>query len=725
MTSQLSTHKLLKLEIKQNSWILALNALLHLLTGPVLFLLNDNIDTKDIIVRTRLYIDFFTNDYFFFQIFVMIVCIAIDIYLFRYLFFSRMVDLYHSMPISRKQLFITKYLNGFLLWFSPFAVNLVCIIFLTVINLGDFTLLTSVLKAIFQSTLLILLCFFIFYHLFLTAVTISGNILNLFANVAVIGFVVYTLFYLLQNCAFTYLVTYCQLLPDAMIDCFLSLSPFLSPFGLWLFFTQGILKQHWLLLLLSILLALFMGILSYMLYQKRPSELAERGTNTKPYTILSRILVAILAAIGGALFFNAFAPSRTVGWTVFGALLCAPFAFGILSSIYHTSIKAFFRYKTIILLTTIASTALILSFQLDLFGYDTYIADIEDIEGIAVDNYHIQLSDSSSQLMLDDAGHLVPIQNPPLVSGALYTDPIICDNLLNEFVKGAPNNSNSHGYYVKVGLRNGNSYTRYYQLANAKAGMLAPLIETEDYKNNHYKFSTGGLGYPQSMKIQLANGDYTSILDTHIKRIMDAYAKDFEENYTFENLSNYFYTANIRGEYIVYLPDGTTYKTRSNLPVKSNYKHTLAVLRDLEPYNIFLADKPTSVRNITFYFGISKEHASEDVRNYINYGTYTTSSSQPDSTNNIAVDTSAEMVVEETRTPAQCIFTDQALLDELMPYLYFGYYENILYSDMSEANYIYLGEAEIHENMVVSVFKKPGELPEKFLEYIDIHMTVD
>ena len=40
MTSQISIHKLLKQELKQNGWMLGLTGLLHLLTGPVVFLLS-------------------------------------------------------------------------------------------------------------------------------------------------------------------------------------------------------------------------------------------------------------------------------------------------------------------------------------------------------------------------------------------------------------------------------------------------------------------------------------------------------------------------------------------------------------------------------------------------------------------------------------------------------------------------------------------------------------
>ncbi len=721
MTSQISTHKLIRLELKQNSWILAINTLLHVLCGPVLFLLSSSDDVISTTRKVRLYAAFFADNYCVFQIMVIILCISLDIYLYRYVFFKRMADLYHSTPISRKQLFFAKYMTGFLLWCIPFLANLFCVALFSLVNLGDIFLYGAVLNKLLQSVGIIFLCFFIFYHLFLTAVGLSGNILNMFVNVAVIGFSAYTLFYLLVNCAQTYFETYYYQIPTSLNDSILSLSPFISPFGLWIYLSRGDLRQHWLLLLLSVFLMLFMGYLSYRLYEKRPSELAERGTVAKVYTMLSRILVSILMGIGGAIFFGSIAPNHEIIWHIFGTLLCAPLAFGLLSCTYQTSIKAIFHHKILLALTTLASTFIVLSFQQDWFGYDNYMPDMEQIAGLTISPSNPKLGDGSTQLYLTDNNQLAYTDDSLQIPAPPYTDALTCANLLSEFINNQPSINGLSNYYVRVNLNNGKSYSRYYSLSDEKAGMLAPFIETDNYKNTHYKFSTGALGYPQDMRIRLSNGNTIAVSKDNINRLMNAYIKDFEENYCFESLTDYLYVATLRGEYPIYDTDGSFYLKYSSLPVKSNYKNTLAVLREMDTYNMFLADKPEWVRNINFYFEVSSTDNMESLRNYFNYGphsnystiVYDVETNDPPSTQGIAL--------AETIVSASCLLTDEALLAELLPYLYFGDYEN-LYSESTD--YIYIGEAQIHENMVVSVYKKPGELPEKFYEYISNFMVI-
>lgn len=121
MTFQISTRNLLKTEIRQSAWMLALSALGHFLAGPVLFLLYTSNYTdwsKEKLAKSMT--GFFTGTYFMLQLLVMIACITMCIYIYRYLFSKKMVDLYHSVPISRSRLFCVKYLHGFIVWFLPF-----------------------------------------------------------------------------------------------------------------------------------------------------------------------------------------------------------------------------------------------------------------------------------------------------------------------------------------------------------------------------------------------------------------------------------------------------------------------------------------------------------------------------------------------------------------------------------------------------------------------------
>ena len=114
-------------------------------------------------------------------------CLLINIFIFRYLFSRRMVDLYHSVPISRSRLFLTKYLHGFLVWFIPFLFNIGIIFLFLFIRCVGKSYFISCMGILCKTTLLLILSFLVFYHLFLAAVFLSGNVLNLFTNMAIMG----------------------------------------------------------------------------------------------------------------------------------------------------------------------------------------------------------------------------------------------------------------------------------------------------------------------------------------------------------------------------------------------------------------------------------------------------------------------------------------------------------------------------------------------------------
>ena len=136
MTSAVSTRNFLRQEIHRNSWIFGLTTLLHLLTGPVVFLVYlSNYSSWTAGNSVSRFHSFFRSIYLPWQLFSMIVCITLCIAIYRYLFSGRMTDLYHSAPLSRKQLFVVKYLHGLLVWLIPFCINFVFVALLVILRL--------------------------------------------------------------------------------------------------------------------------------------------------------------------------------------------------------------------------------------------------------------------------------------------------------------------------------------------------------------------------------------------------------------------------------------------------------------------------------------------------------------------------------------------------------------------------------------------------------------
>lgn len=718
MTSQISTRKLLKQDIHQHSWIWGLTALLHLLTGPVVFLLYISRYSNWTPLNTiNRYAGFYKNLFLPWQLFTMIVCITMCITIYRYLFSRRMVDLYHSVPLGREQLFLMKYLHGLLIWLLPFLISFGSVVFLCLIRVLGNPLLPQLTVTMVQTFFLILVCYFIFYHLFLVAVYLSGNVLNMFTNVAVIGLSILGLWYLVFGFAANFFDTYCYTPPNFMTDIVFSLSPFAAPFGIFVYFTEDVLfKNHLLLLSLSILFAILSLGLARYLYRIRPSELAEQGTLFKCYTIPACILATIVLGIAGSLFFSCFSDnSSRLVWGIFGVILCSVLSAGFINSIFHASIKAFFKYKRLLLPVTAFSTFFVVSIQLDLFGYDTYLPDKENIAGIAI--YTHSLSDYSTNYRRTENGNLVQLENidQHVVQEQLITDKELCYNLLNTFIYAdtEATNGNSTGFYTKIQLENGRTYTRHYRLKDSLYGKVAPFIEDNTYRDTNYKFSTGAFGYPHELSFSLWDYSISGRLDTDtIPRLMDAYRLDFQEHYTLEELSSFLYVGEISGSYYY---EGDYDTKHFSLQVPDNYTRTLAVLTELMPQYLPAVKTTDDIQEI--YLCTPNIEAYEiSIDNLYEYFGYQVDSSEAtkEASTLLTADTESMELSPSKAYSTRLSLTDAESIGELFPLLYFGSYRDLFGRD----EYISAGHITTTGGYTVGIYVKPATLPKKYIEQL-------
>ena len=739
MTSPVSTRNLLKQEIRRNSWILGLTTLLQLLTGPVLLLIYissyDTWTTPNTINRFH---NFFRQTYLPWQLFAMIACITMCIAIYRYLFSGPMTNLYHSGPLSRKQLFGVKYLHGLLVWLIPFLINFIFVALLIILRLWGNSGLLAVVLTMLKCFFVIMVCYFTFYHLFLVAVFLSGNIINMFANVAIIGLSIVGLWYLFFGFASSFLDTYCYTPPDNMTDLVFVLSPFAAPFGIYTYFADGnLFSEHFMLVALCILFSVLQLVLARFLYRIRPSELAERGTLLKCYTVPARLVATLILGTAGSLFFSQITDTKSqLIWGIFGSILCSVLGAGFLNSIFHANIKSFFQNKVQLAAVTALSTFFVLSMQLDLFGYDTYLPDKEDIAGIAIYTHSLS-DDSSSYVRVLENGSLIQTndRNQHVMQEELFTDKALCYDLLSTFIYTDTDNysgNNTH-FYTKIMLENGRTYTRYYKLPDSLYAKLAPFIEDDTYKNANYKFSTGALGYPDTITYSLWDYSISGKLDTDtIQRLMDAYWMDFEEHYTLEELSNYLYVGEISGRYSY--ADGVNTRQFS-LRIHANYTRTLTVLQELMPEYLPAAKGPEDIREI-YLFAPSIQADINALYKHFGYSKSTTQNVEASNDKNTEVSSQGSLsdgpssyyssdasyieVVEietvQTATADSMALTlyDTASIAELYPLLYYGNYRDLFGQD----DYIAVGHITTVRGYTVDIYVKPGTLPEKYIEQL-------
>ncbi len=717
MTFQISTRNLLKTEIRQSAWMLALSALGHFLFGPVLFLLYTSNYTdwpKERLAKSMT--GFFSGTYFLLQLLVMIACITMCIYIYRYLFSKKMVDLYHSVPISRSRLFFVKYLHGFIVWFLPFLLSSLLVALLVSFRLLGSPQLLTVLPAFGKSILLILFCFFIFYHLFLTAVYLSGNILNIFINVGIMGLSVFTIYYLFLANAECYLSTYCYIPSAFSEDLIYGLSPFAAPFGIYVLYNAGTLfTKHVPVLVLCFFVCAALFSIALLLCRKRLSELAEQGTVLKAYCLPARLLLSMIVGIAGSYFFaNITTDAQKLVWGIFGALLCSLLCFGATNCIFKTSVKAFFMHKKQMVFVAAAAVLVTVCFQLDLFGYDTYLPRKQDIAGISIKTYN--LDDGSSCFMPGSNNTLTynPIEYTHIARMEMLENADICYDLLQASVHADEENDYHGRYYAKIILKNGNSYERSYHLTNTVYEKLAPFIESDQYKNTYYKFCTGALKAPDELEVILWNRQISSkVSGDDLHKLMEAYHLDFLDHYTLDELSSYLKVGHLYGKY--YVDDSSMEYTTFSGDIPLTYTRTLAVLREIHPEYLNAVSSDENIREICLYTPdiYMKWQTLESLYEFFGYG-----SADNDTGNKTGTDSDlpmAETVSTEQATytslAEQLFITDADDIAALYPFLYFGSMTDLF----EKREYLHIGNVITQNNLKINCYIKPGTFPKEWI----------
>lgn len=472
MTSKRLFFRVMREDMRHRLWMLALSALASFLVFPIawmIFRLNIRMETS---VPEESYIwlvvwirDFLTGD-FILGGGVFAVCGALTAALtgFGFLFHKNQTDSRHSLPVKRDMLFGAGYLNGILVWMLPLTVGMA----LTGIMAGSFLTkyaggfwVDSLLLGTVKRLCLLTVVFLLVYHLTLIAMMLSGNVLNTLIGMLIMGFGGVSLYCLWNMLCQAYLGTY-----------------FSVGGGKGAIYTSPLFSVIYLLghsidemtdagaLLLNLAIALAMGAAAWLLYRKRPSELAEQGIGSKAVSTVFRMLVSVAAGVSGWLFFGALTDLRT-GWTFFGAVLTGVLVFGILNVCFQMEFKAFFAHKLQMAAAVAAALAICLIFRGGLFGYDTYLPDKEEIAELG-----LYRADYNYRHVFYDRDSLdaMKLREPD----AIYA-------FLERATQWEGSRFRGMTFYVRVTLKNGKTYYRAYNVDWKDKDVVWPLVTDEEY----------------------------------------------------------------------------------------------------------------------------------------------------------------------------------------------------------------------------------------------------
>lgn len=489
---------------------------------------------------------------------------------FSYLYDKRKVDLYHSVPVSKGRRFLTVYVNGILIYVIPtlFALTIGVVLAAAQGAVQGMVILRIVLAFLWN-----LLYFLVLYHMMILAVMLTGNwfmTLCVFGVLFLYEAIVYELKEMFQysffatkdNCfvyqspKFSILHDYSR--PDSaaadLSEPSAVIGAVFSCFGKWF-------------LIAAVLLAV-----AYFCYRKRASEVAGRAIAFKRVQPVLKVAVVIPVAmtVGGivwdASYENVFL--LAAGMLASGVIVCA-----VMEIIYDFDIRSLFKHLISSGVAVAGVLAVFLIFKYDLFGYDKYIPQKDEVESIAFCNDY-----NYYNYWGEDFRYASPFDYMKEHMFITDTEPMLA--LAKKAQQTEVEDMAEAAYlHVLYRLRSGREVGRgfYVDLEDpANEELLDRLIGTQEYKAGTIQTITDEEAFSHTLGITYSNGTIKTTLPAEdAMKLREAWIKDMEQ-YDYSLLRENFPCGRIRFTFPNYI--------ENDLPVYDCFENTIAVLAQREAY---------------------------------------------------------------------------------------------------------------------------------------------
>lgn len=308
---------------------------------------------------------------------------------FSYLHSKTQLDAYHSLPVSRTQLFISKYVSGILCFIIPYALHT----FASVgICAGKGILSAAAFGNAMDAVGVTLLVFLLSYAVFIMAVCLTGNMIISTLASAVL-FCYSTIWACLMEALFVqFFETYPAIYDNnkSVYERFWAFSPCSMLIKL---FTQHTAEAHadeWFrynggyLWVIAAAAVVCTGI-AFVLYRLRASEAAGKAIAyhwAEP--VIKTGLVIPAAFYTGVLFRDIVETDSRNVWYLFGVIFGYLIFALLLEAIFRLDIKSALHHKRQLAFNAACVALIFIVFRYDAFGFDTYVPESAELESCAV-----------------------------------------------------------------------------------------------------------------------------------------------------------------------------------------------------------------------------------------------------------------------------------------------------------------------------------------------------
>lgn len=455
---------------------------------------------------------------------------------FSWLYSRKKTDMYFSRPVPVMKHFFSVYANGILIFFVPYFVSVLLSIFVAagmeafsgaLLAEAAFNIITSVIY------------FLAIYHLMLIAVFLTGTKVT----ASLLGGV----FILYDNLFRTVLDEYCRLyfatysgytsLPDLFSPVYRFISVCEKDMFIW---KRGaiMLSEVWekqMRPMLPGILGLFveaviLGGLACYCYKNRPAEACGKAIAYKAVKGPLKVCLIFLFGLLGSCIFcdvaNNTKPYIALSGMAIGILLCQ----AVSEMLYESDVRAFAAHKKSFLAGTAAVLLFHFIFAADIFGYDTWIPQAEQVESAAIQinfqNRGFVHLDENNKMTWDGAYELNEMKIKD-VSGILS---LARDGMGKD--RPEQNAEKQRSCILKYRMKNGKEkYREFFIDYEKEQRVLDILFANEDYKRGSNQVLDERLDtFYAASRISYSNGlGAEEVPDKNALALIQEYRKDLLE----------------------------------------------------------------------------------------------------------------------------------------------------------------------------------------------------
>lgn len=489
---------------------------------------------------------------------------------FSYLNDRRKVDLYHSVPVSRKRRFYVIYVNGIIIYLTATLFSLVVS---TVVAAAQGAVTGRVLAVIGIAFVWNLLFFLVVYHTMILAVMLTGN-----SFVALCAFGVLAVYeFILYSC----IATFKYMFFERESRNFVSYVPKLSALH---DYSSKVYQIKWMetpremaqavlpYLGKWFILAVILLIVAYVCYYKRKSEAAGKAIAFGKLKAIIKIMVVIeVSMIVGSIVRDAAYENDMLmlaGMMLGGIICCA-----VMEVIYEFDLKCMFRHWVSSGVAVLGVLAVFCIFKFDLLGYDSYIPEVDQVKDVLIEpdvDYESYWDEefqyiSNAEFLMEHM-HLTAVED--IITLARK------DQQESYETMGDPRR-------VKVvyRLKSGRDVERAFWIDfdnPANEELLNHIIGSKEYREGRYQITQDETSYDNVQTITYSNGSVASILPLEdAQKLRNAYLKDLEQM-DFSMLRNHFACGTLTFNFHNYMS--------AEYPIYDSYTNVLSYLKEQNVY---------------------------------------------------------------------------------------------------------------------------------------------